>query len=195
MNWYIVKHTQILRSLKRDDICVQLKIEDEMECRADWLMWTLDKQPWEGSLCWEGLKNSPRIFDKQTLYNSMEFMKRKSKRWIIQCTQFEKCWALDFGRNLVWWTCLWSKTRLMSKTFRKWKMCRAQKIYLFSDGVRIKVCPIYFPFLRSVKKPDLRLYFLTFSDSFSPQTRMISERIREEVLLPPVAVGSSRKRR
>ena len=116
-------------------------------------MWILDKQPWEGSLCWEGLKNSPRIFDKQTLYNSMEFMKWKSKRWIIQCTQFEKCWALDFGRNLVWWTCCGQKLDWWAKlSGSKW--C-AQKIYLFSDGVRIKVCPIYFPFLRSVKRPEI----------------------------------------
>ena len=191
MNWYIVKHTQILRSLKRDDICVQLKIEVEMECR---LMWTLDKQPWEGSLCWEGLKNSPRIFDKQTLYNSMEFMKRKSKRWIIQCTQFEKCWALDFGRNLVWWTCCGQKLDWWAKLSGS-KRC-AQKIYLFSNGERIKVCPIYFPFLRSVKRPEISgCSFLRSRTVFSPQTRVISERIREEVLLPPVAVGSSRKRR
>ena len=77
-------------------------------------------------------------------------------------------------------------------------MCRAQKIYLFSDGERIKVCPIYFLFLRrklrSVKRPVLSLYFLTFSDCFFPLTRVISERISEEVLLPPLAVGSRKRR-
>ena len=113
-------------------------------------MWTLDKQPWEGSL-WEGLKNSPRIFDKQTLYNSMEFMKRKSKRWIIQCTQFEKCWALDFGRNLVWWSCCGQKLDWWAKlsgsercaVLRRFTFSRTEKEsrfvpFIFRSYVRLR---------------------------------------------------------